>query len=390
MNEVIRDGQLNFRVSPVFVRNYQATQPIVINQGGTRSGKTYSILQRLIVYAFQNTGKIIDIVRKTQAELRASVLTDFIEILKNTNLYTDRMHNKTNAEFYINGNVIRFLGLDKAQKRRGSKRDLLYINEANGITLEDWIQLNIRLTGQVYLDFNPSEYFWLNEHILEKRNDFEFIKSTYKDNYDFLEPKQIREIERLIEIDDYYYQVYVLGNLATMKGKIYNNYGFVGRHEYDLIDADEVYYGVDWGYEHNMVLMEVKLAQETVYERCLYMEQYKYDTDLINWMLERDISQAADIYADHAYPASIKRMREAGFNVRKADKDVQPGIRFCQGLKRMICNDEVSQKYIKQINKYKWKQTADGTILTEPVKVDDDACDASRYANYTHLKRKIE
>jgi phage terminase large subunit len=212
MNEVIRDGQLNFRVSPVFVRNYQATQPIVINQGGTRSGKTYSILQRLIVYAFQNTGKIIDIVRKTQAELRASVLTDFIEILKNTNLYTDRMHNKTNAEFYINGNVIRFLGLDKAQKRRGSKRDLLYINEANGITLEDWIQLNIRLTGQVYLDFNPSEYFWLNEHILEKRNDFEFIKSTYKDNYDFLEPKQIREIERLIEIDDYYYQVYVLGN----------------------------------------------------------------------------------------------------------------------------------------------------------------------------------
>jgi phage terminase large subunit len=387
MESVIRDGKLQFAVSPVFVKNYQARKRIVINQGGTRSGKTYSILQRLIVYAFQNTGKIIDVVRKTQSELRASVLTDFIEILKSLDLYSEKMHNKTNSEFLLNGNIFRFIGLDKAQKKRGAKRDILYVNECNGITLEDWVQLSVRTTEQIFLDFNPSEYFWLNEHVLEKSEDFDFIKSTYKDNYDFLPTAQIREIENLINIDDFYYQVYVLGNLTQMKGKIYNGYEFIGLHEYNAIDADEIYYGVDWGYEHNMALIEVKYYQEKIYERMLFMESYKHDTDLIDWMLTNDISMVSDIYADHAYPASIQRMRDAGFNVHKANKDVQPGIRFCQGLKRIICKE--STEYIKQINKYKWKQTADGKILMEPVKIDDDGLDASRYANYTHLKRSL-
>jgi phage terminase large subunit len=377
---------LDLKVSPVFVRNAQSRAKIVVNQGGTRSGKTYSILQVLLVYALQNTGKIIDIVRKTKAEIRDTVLTDFIEILTNAGIYSGKIHNKTHDEFRINGNLIRFIGLDKAQKKRGAKRNILYVNECNGITLEDWIQLSVRTIEKIYLDFNPSEYFWLNEQVLEKRTDYELIKSTYLDNYDFLKPEQIAEIENLINVDDYYYKVYVLGELAEFKGKIYKNYGFVDPDLYDALDYSERIYGLDFGYENATALVEIKLAGESVYERERYYHSHKTDDDLVKWMLENDISMTDDIYADPAAAASINKLREAGFNVRKAKKDVRDGIRFCQGLKTFVCkgSDNLSKEY----SRYKWKQTSDGKVIEgEPVKIDDHAIDAKRYAEYTHLYR---
>jgi phage terminase large subunit len=377
---------LDLRVSPVFLANQQAKHKIVINQGGTRSGKTYSILQLILLYCFQHKGHIVDIVRKTQAELWSTALLDWIEILQSTGVYNEKYHHKTKNEFWINGNLVRFMGLDKSQKKRGSKRHLLYINEANGITLEDWAQLKMRCMGKIYLDYNPSEYFWLNEQVLEKRQgEFDFIKSTYLDNYDFLTPDNIREIEDLITMDDYYHKVYVLGELAVMKGKIYEKYDFISPDEYDAIESDDTFYGLDFGYDHPMALMEIKYYNERVFERQKFVERKKTDEDLIKSMDEQNISQLADIYADPAGASSIFKIQEAGYNVRRAKKQVQEGIRFCQQLRRTICSDSLD--HIKMMNQYKWKQTADGVVLAEPVKINDDTPDATRYGEFTHLRK---
>src|SRR5882672_4706359 len=136
---------MDLQVSPVFLKNYNATKHHVVNCGGSRSGKSYSICQNLIIkHALRSRGLIIDIVRKTQAELRSTIMVDFFQILEGMDLYRTKDHNKTNLEYKLHGNLFRFLGLDRAQKKRGSKRNILYINEANGLTLEDWIQLSIR------------------------------------------------------------------------------------------------------------------------------------------------------------------------------------------------------------------------------------------------------
>jgi phage terminase large subunit len=318
------------------------------------------------------------------------VVQDFIDIIESLGLTGIIKRNKTKHIFRVNGNTIRFLGMDKAQKKRGSKRDILYINEANGITLEDFVQLKIRTSGQIFIDFNPSEYFWVNDQILEKPNDgankHYLIKSTYKDNYDFLTYEQIKEIEGLIEIDDFYYQVYTLGNLAVMKGKIYNRQRLIEPEVYDMVDYEELYYGLDFGFDHYTSLIECKWAQEQAYERERYHERGKYDDDLVQWMLDNDISMTAPIYADPAYPASIAKLRDAGFNVRKAKKDVIDGIRYCQGLIPNICKSSVH--YIRSRNKYKWRQRSNGEIIEgEPVKIEDDPVDAERYAQYSHRKQ---
>lgn len=377
---------LDLKVSPVFLANQQAAKKIVINQGGTRSGKTYSILQLILVYCFTNKGKIIDIVRKTQVELWATALLDWIEILNNAGIYDPKFHHKTKNEFFINGNTVRFIGMDKAHKKKGQKRHLLYINEANGLTLEDWVQLSMRTMEKIYIDFNPSEYFWLNEQVLEKRvGEYDFIKSTYLDNYDFLTEENIKEIESLIKIDDYYHKVYVLGELAQMKGKIYDNYKIISPYEYDDINEDEKIYGLDFGFDHPMALVEVKLYNEQVFEKEIYCKSKTTDEELIRFMDETGISRTATIYSDPADASAIWKIQDAGFEARRAKKNVYEGIRFCQQLRRNIHSE--SFNHIRQMNRYKWRQTASGEILKEPVKVDDDCPDATRYAEFTHLRK---
>ena len=105
---------------------------IIIEQGGSRSGKTYNILMWIVFgYCLRNKNKIISICRKTFPALRTSALRDFLEILKTHELYKEEDHNKTSSEYKLNGNLIEFISLDSPTKVRGRKRDLLFINEAN-------------------------------------------------------------------------------------------------------------------------------------------------------------------------------------------------------------------------------------------------------------------
>lgn len=418
-------------VSPVFYRNYHSLANLVVNQGGTRSGKTYSILQVLVLkYCLQRTGLIIDIVRKTQSEIRDTIIPDFEEILENNMVVDDvsiaeiTEHKATYLQYSINGNTVRFIGLDKAQKKRGAKRNILYINEANGISLEDWVQLSIRTMEMIYLDFNPSEEFWIHDVIfnshqymeinslkyaedsdnpetldqatgrVKRKLTYEFIKSTYLDNIDFLSPKQIAYIEALIGMDYYYEQVYVHGNLTLMRGKIYSNYDFIDHKFWDEeLKYAERFYGLDVGYEHYMVLIEVRYQNECVYERARFFKRHQLDDDFIEALEDMtDISFHDEIYVDSAAPTMIKKLRNKGYNARKANKDVKDGIRFCQSLKRYIYDDgsEESELYIKQMKGYKFKQDNDGKVYDGvPVKIDDDGPDATRYAEYTHLSKKI-
>ncbi len=114
----------------VFGHLKRSTKKIVVEQGGTRSGKTYNILLWIIFhYTDKNEGKTITICRKTFPALRASVMRDFFEILRNHDIYNEIYHNRSNSEYYLNGNLVEFISLDQPQKIRGRKRNLLYINE---------------------------------------------------------------------------------------------------------------------------------------------------------------------------------------------------------------------------------------------------------------------
>ena len=133
-------------------------------------------------YCFQNRNNIITICRKTFPSLRATVMRDFLDILKSYSLYSENNHNKSNSEYYLNNNTIEFISLDQPAKIRGRKRNLLFINEANEIDWESWQQLIFRTEGKIVIDYNPSEStHWIYDKVLV-RDDVIFYKTTYKDN----------------------------------------------------------------------------------------------------------------------------------------------------------------------------------------------------------------
>ena len=197
------------------VKNSRAK--IQVHQGGTRSGKSYSILQAIVelCYHNENAGAVISIVRKTFPALRATIMRDFFEILENEGIYNPAFHNKSEATYLLFGNMVEFVSIDQPQKIRGRKRNLLFANEANELDLESWRQLIMRTTGMtggpsVIIDYNPSdEFHWIYDYVLT-RDDHEFFQTKYKDN-PFLPESTIAEIERLKEADPDYWKVYGLG-----------------------------------------------------------------------------------------------------------------------------------------------------------------------------------
>ena len=368
----------------VYKHLVNSNKKIIVEQGGTRSGKTYNILLFIIFhYCTNNTNKIITICRKTFPSLRATVLRDFLQILNQHQLYNEEFHNKSNSEYNLFGNLIEFTSLDQSQKIRGRKRDLLFINEGNELYIDDWRQLIFRTQERVILDFNPSdEYHWIYDQVLT-REDCDFYKTTYLDN-PFLEDVIKKEIERLKETDDQYWQIYGLGERATSINTIFK-YVEVNKIPED---AKFISYGADAGFTND----PSTLVSVYIKDYNLYIKEHLYRTmmttlDIHNRFKEVGIDRQ-QIYFDSAEPRLIAELRRMGWNIfpsLKGKDSVNAGIDLLKRYKIHITSD--STNAIQEFRNYKWKQDRTGRLTNMPEDKHNHITDAVRYATYSILSR---
>jgi phage terminase large subunit len=377
--------ELKIQATTVFQNNWDANTRYVVNIGGSRSTKTYSILQLLIVKALESTEPlVISIVRKSLPALRISVMRDFFNILKQLDLYDAELHNKTENTYQLNQSMVEFFSIDDAQKRRGTKRDILFVNEANELDWEDFFQLQIRTTTQIFLDFNPSETFWYNEQI-QSREDVTTIHSTYKDN-PYLNADQINEIERLQHTDKQYYQIYALGQFAGSFDRIYQ---YIPIDDIPTNVAKLVALGMDFGFTNDpTTLVEVwKDGRDGIYLNELIYEQGLTNGDIAALLGQYGVDKYIEIIADSAEPKSIEEIRRFGFNIKPATKgpdSINNGIDI---LKRhQIHVTKQSVNLIKELNNYKWFTDKNGNKLNKPVDMFNHALDAVRYVALNKLK----
>lgn len=376
--------ELTIKATEVFQKNFNATKRFVVNIGGSRSTKTYSILQLLIVKALGSEEPLtISVVRKSFPSLRISVMRDFFNILKELDLYSVENHNKSEHTYTLGQSVIEFFSIDDAQKRRGTKRDILYINEANELNSEDFFQLQVRTTTQVFMDFNPSEYFWFNTE-LESRDDVEVIKSTYKDN-PYLNEDQVKEIERLQFTDYQYYQIYALGEFAGDVDLVYTH------TIVDTIPTDKaklIALGMDFGFTNDpTTLIEVWKQGED-----LYLNEILYDTNLTNSDIAEKLREAGvdrymEIIADSAEPKSIEEISRMSFNIKPAMKgpdSIKNGIDILKRYKLNVTKE--STNLIQEFRRYKWVTNKEGQKLNKPIEQWNHALDAVRYVALNKLK----
>ena len=349
---------------------------IRVFQGGSRSGKTFNILLWIIFsYCYKNKNKTISICRKTLPSLKASVLRDFLEILRQNELYSELYHNKTSNEYWLNGNLIEFFSLDMGSRVRGRKRDLLFVNEANEIDYESWSQLLFRTDGGIIIDYNPHDQFhWIYDKVLE-RQDCDLHISTYKDN-PFISDVLRKEIERLQYTDPEYWRVYGLGLRGQNRSLVF---------KFNIIDsipddAKFLAYGLDFGFSND----PSSLCATYVKDDDMYVKELLYRTGLTNQDISREfetlgLDRRDEVFADSSEPKSIEELYRMGWNVKGKKKyEINYGIDLVRRYKLHVTKD--STNAIKELESYKFVEDKNGNPTNKPLDANNHFCDSLRYS----------
>lgn len=376
--------------TPVFDANraaYEASKHRVIaNEGSSRSSKTVSLAQLLSCYIPLKYKKSISICSPSLPHLKRGARRDVLTALQMAGIYKDEYFNKTDQLYnYLNGSYLEFFGVEDSGKVHGPSRDILWINEANLISRETYIQLAIRTNETIFLDYNPADEYSYVYPVADKEGN-KIIHSTYKNNLNQLTKEIIAEIESLQDADANLWKVYGLGLRGVSSETIYNHW----KQCDNFPDCEQVFYGLDFGYNNPSALVKVGVKDGRIYAEEIFYETKLTTNDLAEVIKIYGITKrSGEIFCDAAEPKTIEEICRMGLNAKPADKSVYDGIQKVKSYPLFITRN--STNLLKEIKSYKWKTDKDGRVLDEPVKFMDHALDALRYAVFTKMnKRKVQ
>lgn len=344
--------------------------------GGTSAGKTIGILEVLIDLAQRDTSPTLtSIVAESFPHLRRGALRDFLLILKEQGYFKDDRWNQTNSIYtFETGAQIEFFSVDQPEKVRGARRDRLFINEANNIPFSAFEELEVRTREFVLLDWNPTNSFWYYEEVKGKRNDVEEITLTYKDN-EALDKAIVASIESRRERKSWF-DVYGLGILGEVEGKIFKNWQIVDDIPHE---ARLERYGLDFGYTNDptAIVAIYYLNGGYILDEVLYAKGLS-NKQIADTLLNQSVK--ALVIADSAEPKSIDELKAYQLNVQPSTKgqgSVLQRIQMAQDQQISVTKRSVN--IIKEYRNYLWGTDKDGRILNTPEHLWSHAMDAFMY-----------
>jgi len=364
---------------------------ICILQGGTRSGKSYSAVQYLIVRALQESNLTISIVRKSFPSLRISTLRDFRSIMQSLGIWSEESWRASeNVYGFDNGSMIEFLSVQDSERRKGTKRDILFIDEVNELDYEDYFQLFIRTSNKTILAYNPSfpASHWIYTQVATHPEAQTFI-STFLDN-PFLDDELVREIQRLELTSPSYWKIYGLGQIGVVEGLIFDNIHVID----NIPDTAEILgYGVDFGFTNDPTAI-VSLWKD---DDGIYFDEIMYDKGLLSNQISNLLRASYDrfgkkeVIADSADPRLIEEIFRSGVNIKPAVKgpdSISAGIDIMKQHKIFLTKD--SKNMINEFYSYTWGKNKMEQLTNEPdSRCADHALDACRYvASWMLSQRK--
>lgn len=291
-----------------FLVNEMASYNTFVLCGGTRSGKTFAVLQYIWGNLSRFNGAKYTIARQSMPVLKGTIIPDFKEIGYMANLYNVSNHNQTEQVYKQNGNELSFVAGENEDKLRGLKQDFLYVNEAPELGWDSIQQLLFRTSSKRIFDYNPSyPDSWMYDKILSRDN-VAFIRTTYKDN-PFVSETQLEELEWMKEHDPQRYLIYGLGQRGEIQGQIYHNFRKIRD---DQFPEDANIWVLDFGFSDDpSAIMQLKFEGRTIYakERLYKTGQSNLDLIIHLYFAGFNENKGHMLIADSADPQNIAEIR---------------------------------------------------------------------------------
>lgn len=374
-------------IKELYKANTDGNYRTFVNQGGTSSGKTYTIMQVLFVYAMTEPNAVITICGQDLPNLKVGALRDAKTIINGSEWMREYFNVNESGSFITgrNNSILEFKSYDNEQDAKNGKRDYLFVNEANGIPYEIYWQLQIRTRKRVYIDYNPSARFWAHDDVINTEGT-KLIISDHRGN-PFLSEEEHERIEGIA--DEELWKVYARGMTGKITGLVLTRWDVVD----DLPPRDEWrgdWYGMDFGFTNDPTALEhVVLAHGE-----LFVDEVIYETGLTNPEIAQKAKAAGltrgdMIVADSAEPKSIRELTNTGLWVTPSEKGKDSIAVGLDILRRYVIHfTRRSQGIIGNAKAYQWKKDRDGKRTNDPQDGNDHGIDAIRYVALLKLNTR--
>lgn len=372
-------------------------------RGGSHTGTKYFV--HLMIQPKYFRGYLM---REIAGDIRESLWRDFKDRIEEEEIEHLFELNETamSAICVTTGNMLLSKGFKKSSGNRTAKLKSLagathvLIEEAEEIARLDFNQLDdtLRTTKaehiQIIRIFNPpskNHWIWRDYNLLpvdspkgyyqaipKKNPNLLSIFSTYYDNKVNIHRSSIDTWEAYRQTDPDYYWTIIRGLISEgVRGRIYRDFKPIGK----MPNAYNKFYGLDWGFNDPVALVEVECHNKTIWVNEVIYEQGLTNEDLSLKMEALGIPKHVPIYADSAEPKDILDMKRKRWNVIAAQKgpdSVRNGIKFIK--EHEVYVTEKSLNLWKEIEEYRWRLDQDKNPTNEPEDSFNHALDALRYA----------
>jgi PBSX family phage terminase large subunit len=331
----------------------QAKSRYLISYGGAGSSKSYSLAQKHVIRCLLHPFHKFVGARKFNTTVRASVFEQIKGIIKEWGI-SDLV--KVNIQLmrfdFFSGSQIYCTGLDDPEKIKSIPYITgWWLEEASELTLHDFLQCDLRMRSnvkdyqQIALSFNPvAKSNWVYKEFFEKdKDDCIKIKSTYQDNR-FLPETYISVLEKMINSDEQYYNVYCKGDWGTLDGLVYYNFNRdihlikpcidIGRHS-------EIFIGMDFNVNPMSALVFVEEAGKSYCIDTITLKNsntHEMAKEIINRYPQFNIENV------HVYPDASGGSRKTSADIGVTDISIllSYGFDVCRPFKNPPVKDRIN------------------------------------------------
>lgn len=379
--------------TPLYYANLEAKAKVVINQGGTSSGKSFSIMQLLFTIAMARKNYVITVVSNSVPKLKEDTMRISGEIYASSAAVRASVsdYNKTERTYtFKNGSLIEFKSFETAEQAKGGKRHILYINEATRVDYMIFFEAQLRTYVRTYIDYNPTARFWVHDRVINNKIEYPSVKviRSWHIHNPYLSDEMRERIESIQ--DPELWKVYARGLTGKLTGTVYS---WDQVEQFPTIGVREVIWGLDLGYTNDpTALVKVAVMESGDYD--FVIDECSYQPGIVSGHLHQILTSNGHkdgqvVYCEHdkEYVTQLRMMEVSAVMAEKGEGSVNNGIMYLKSKRIAYTRRSVNMKI--ELDRYRF-QEVDGQPTNKPVDAWNHLCDAVRYAIYTYRRNLTE